>query len=143
MAGRRGGRAGKIAALFRLIDRHTAAIEYDWRTRFGLPLRAVFAGQISWREAVSLTSELLADPASHLAASMRGWDYPLSRESLILSDSYDAFVQANTDRRKRSSVKPYPRPFKATDRTQSRRPTVGQTEIRAALAARGHGREVA
>ncbi len=136
-AGRR-SRSGEIAALLRLIDDHAAAIEYDFRVRFGFPLRDVFAGDVTWREAWSLVAELRRDPTSHLAAELAGWDYPLSREGLTLADTYDAFVQANTDKKRRSMIKPYPRPFQPVERTKSKRPTVTQETVRRALAARGH-----
>lgn len=139
MARSRSGGTGKIAALLRLVNEHETAIEYDWRVRFGLGFGAVFTGEVTWGEAWSLTSELLRDPSSHLAAAVAGWVHPWSREAAVLADLYDAFVMANTDKRRRSSVKPYPRPWKSTQqRTYSKAPTVSQRTVRAALAARGH-----
>lgn len=140
MARSRAGQPGKIAALIRLVNEHESAIEYDWRVRFGLPFGAVFTGDVTWGEAWSLTSELLRDPGSHLAAAVAGWDYPWPRDVAVLADLYDAFVMANTDRKRRGSFKPYPRPFQSAQRTHSKAPTVSQRTVRAALLARGHGR---
>ena len=98
----------------------------------------MFTGEVDWPEAIALTRELCRDSSSHVCASLAEWDYPLSREALILADLADLFIQANTDR-KRGKPKPYPRPFltPGTDR-RSKKPTVSQNVIRAALAARGH-----
>lgn len=89
---------------------------------------------MSWREALDLTRELMADPSSRVFAAAQGWDYPMSREALILADQFDAFTAANF-----KHPKPYPRP-KDKERKRSKKPIVSQAKIRAALAARGHGR---
>lgn len=122
------------------MEDHPHALEYDWRVRFDLPLRAVFDGTITWREAYSLTLELLRDPTSHLAAAVAGWRYPWSREAAALADLYDLLVVANTDRKHRGRIEPYPRPFEVDTRQvqRSAKPTVDQTTIRAALAELGH-----
>lgn len=92
---------------------------------------------MSWGEAWRLTGQLANDPSSHVAAALAGWDFPVSREWLAAADLYDVFVAANT--KKGRKPKPYPRPW--GDKTKKRfgRATRPQVEIRAALAARGHG----
>lgn len=127
-----GHRRGGIRGLIDLIDRHRSALEYDWRTRFGIGLRAIFTGEVTWREAVDLTRELLSDPSSHTAAAAHGWDEPWPRDAFILADLFDAHAQANF-----KNPKPYPRPT-TRGRQRSARPKVSQARIRAALAARGH-----
>ena len=130
---------GEIRGLLQLIEEHPAEFTHDWRTRFGLPLSALFDGTVSWTEAHYLASVLLSDPTSQLAAAAAGWDHPWSYEAMVLADLYDLFLAANTDRRKRGSMKPYKRPFKQANGTRrSRPPMVDQAAVRAALAARGH-----
>lgn len=86
-----------------------------------------------------LMQELMADPTSHLAAAVAGWDHPMSREALIMADLWDLNVAVNTDRKKRGRAKTYPRPFKRKGAsTRSAKPTVNQAAIDAALRARGH-----
>src|SRR5690606_28322185 len=108
-----------IITLVNLIDQHTTAFEYDWRTRFGLPLRAVFTGDMTWREAWKLTLALLGDPSSRVAASVAGWSEPWDREALILADLYDRFVEANTAKKDQGKIKPYPRPFDTREKQRS------------------------
>ena len=132
-------RPGKIRGVLRLIDAHPAEIAYDLRERFGVGVDAVFDGRIPWDEAWMLLRQLAADPTSRFAAAYNGWDHPFSREAMVLADLYDLTVHAHTDPKKRRP-KPYPRPFKtkssATRRSQ--RPTASQSEIDAALRARGY-----
>jgi len=121
------------------MEDHPTAFEYDWRTRFGLPARSVLDGTLTWRESYALVAELLRDPTSHLAAAVGDLEYPWPREAFILADLYDLLVAANTDRKHRSRIKPYPRPVKnGLHRRRSRRPTVDQATVRAALISMGH-----
>lgn len=131
------GGAGGIRTLLELIEEHPAAFAYDWRTRFGMDLGCLFDGRMTWGEAWALTNALTADPTSRIGAAVNGWRYPMSREALILADLYDLTLTANTDRKKRGRIKPYPRPWKQSGK-RSAKPTVDQKTIRAALAARGH-----
>jgi hypothetical protein len=133
-----GGPPGGIAGLLDLIEEHPGPLAYDWRTRFALSLSAPFDGAVSWHEAWLLTQQLLADPTSHLAAALAGWDYPASRETLALADLFDLTVAANTDKRKRGRAGRYARPFPLRDAARSAKPGVDQARVRAALAARGH-----
>ncbi len=95
----------------------------------------LFTGEMSFREAWNLIVELLKDPSSRLFASVAKWEYPMSRTDFILADLHDRFTQVHFKK-----PQPYPRPFKDIDIERSAKPTVDQSEIRAALAARGHGR---
>lgn len=52
------------------------------------------------------------DPSSAITAALEGWDYPISREALILADLFDLEHMANSDPKK-SRPKPHPmRPWK-------------------------------
>lgn len=95
---------------------------------------------MSWGEAWRLTQQLALDTSSHVAAAVNGWEYPASRVHLVLADLYDTFVSANT--KKGRKAKPYPRPWPDRNKSSFGRATRPQVEIRAALAARGHGRPV-
>lgn len=89
---------------------------------------------MSWSEAWLLTVELAGDPASRVGAAVAGWSHPVSRESMTLADLFDVTVKVNSGRR---TPKPYPRPWDEKPvRTSTSLP---QAQIRAALAARGHG----
>lgn len=81
-------------------------MEYDFRARFRLPV-SVVGRSVSWAEGARLVSLLSRDPSSWTAASLAGWEYPLSREALILSDLLD--IQHASKARKRPA--PYPRPW--------------------------------
>jgi hypothetical protein len=47
---------------------------------------------MSWAEAIRHTITLARDPSSHVCASLEGWDYPVSREWLVLKAIHDKFV---------------------------------------------------
>lgn len=103
-----------------------------------MPLSTVPEG-MPWGEAWRLTHVLLSDPSSHAAAAVAGWDFPVSREWLVLADVADILTAANS--RKGRKPKPYPRP--KPDRTKSRpRPTVTPEVAIAALRAAGHTAEL-
>lgn len=134
----RAGRPGKIRQLVGLIDEHTDAIAYDWRTRFGLPIESVFTGGMSWAEAWSLAIQLLTDPTSHLFAAVAEWKHPASHEFRVLADLYDATVTIAAGKKGRSKVKPYGRPWRRPDDPHRSSTQLPAATIRAALAARGH-----
>lgn len=79
---------GGILWLVGLIDEHRPAFDYDWRSRFGVPVSTIGTG-MPWDEALRLAILLHKDPASMLFASSQGWDYPVSREALLLMDIFD------------------------------------------------------
>lgn len=99
------------------MDEHRGAFEYDWRTRFQLPLEDV-PDAMSWGEAWRMFGILSLDPSSWVAAKMAGWKYPASRTDLVLRDSFDLAF-----RKVKKHPKPYPRPW---DKTESKRIGGGQ-----------------
>ena len=126
-----------MIALVSLVDQHHVELEYDWRTRFQLPLRSVFDGTLTWRESCALLKGLLTDPTSRIAAKVSGLDHPWSREAAILADVWDLLAAVNADPKK--SPPTYPRPVpKRLQGKHSQRPTVSKDIIRRALEARGH-----
>lgn len=102
---------GGIWRLLELIEEHRAAVEYDWRTRFGMSIDDM-PDRMGWDEAGRLASLLCRDPSSALFAALAGWEYPMSREALLLADLFDLEHTAHADP-KRGRPKPHPmRPVK-------------------------------
>ena len=97
-----------------MIEEHRSAFAYDWRARFGLPLDALDDGRMSIVEGCLLLRALLLDPSSHAAAAVAGWDHPWSWEAMVAADAYDVLVAVNSDPKK-SSPRPYPRPWRVAD----------------------------
>lgn len=117
---------GKILTLLDLIGEHERAFVYDWRTRFGLPLEAVFDGRMTWAETWNLTMELVSDPSSHVAASMAGWSYPMDRAALIGLETYDLLSAVNLGKRHQ----PHRAPWDTSERLGKASPEV---DVRAVL----------
>ena len=135
MAAAHGGHAGGIVALADLIDAHRGAFEYDWRARFGKPLKVV-GRSMPWGEACRLTGELARDTASHVCAALNGWEFPATREALVLMDLYDAYAAVKFKR-----PQPYPRPWQTGEKsTRQRGNAAGRTpeEVRRILNEHGH-----
>lgn len=95
---------------------------------------------MDWNEADLLTQELARDPSSRVGAALAGLKYPFSQEAFILADTFDQYQMSNLDKKNKSKFKPYPRPVEAqtSQARKSKKPTVTQAEINAALAQRGH-----
>lgn len=89
-------------------------------------------------EAIRLTRILAADPASQVSAALGEWDYPASREWLLMAHLYDLTQHVNTDPKKRSQVKPYPRPYRDPNSKRRGRTTKSRAEVIAILNAHGH-----
>jgi hypothetical protein len=129
----RGGREpGGILQLVRVIDEHRPAFEYDWRTRFHLPLTEV-GRSMPWGEAIRLTKVLQRDPSSHVQAALNDWDGPRSFEWTLLADLYD--VTANAHFKK---PRPYKRPWPSPGSRRHGRTTRSRAEVVAILNAHGH-----
>lgn len=130
---RRRGFSPPILTLLDLFEEHKAAFEYDWRTRFGLPLYEV-GESMSYGEAWRLTDLLRADPSSQLASTLAGWEHPASRESMALMDLYD-LQHASKSRKK---PKPYPRPWGDKDRKRFGKTDMTREQVIAVLSRFGH-----
>lgn len=113
MAARFGRERGGICWLVDLIDERRAAVTYDWHARFGQPIAAIGTASMPWPEAVDLAQIIHADPSSAVAAAALGWDYPMSREALILLDTFDLQHAANSSKR--------PKPHPMRPKSQSKR----------------------
>ncbi len=119
-----------------MIDEHRAAFEYDWRTRFHLPLEAIGGRRMSWGEALRLAQVLRTDPSSQVGAALEGWDFAISREAAALLDLFDL-------EHAKAVKKPNPhpgRPWKTRGSSRRRGDAAGRSreEVRRILNAHGH-----
>ena len=105
MAEEREGFSPPILTLLDTIEEHRGAFEYDWRNRFHLGLECV-PTVMGWGEAWRLFEVLANDPSSQVGCAMAGWNFPLSREGLALSDLFDVNARASFKK-----PKPYIRPW--------------------------------
>lgn len=122
------GEPGGIVALAGLMDEHRGAFEYDWRTRFRLPLSAV-GRSMPWGEAWRLTQILAGDSSSLVASTLAGWPHPFSQTDRILADLFD--LQHRSKARKRPD--PYPRPWAEGNRKRLGRSSLPPMTAREAL----------
>lgn len=67
-----------------------------------------------WGEAVRLTKILTGDPSSQVAAAIVGWEYPFSWEAVLLADLVDVQVASKSKKKQ----KPWPRPWKKSDKSK-------------------------
>ena len=84
---------------------------------------------MSWGEAYRLTTALSRDTTSQVAVALAGWDYPISREAIVLMDLYDLQHQSKAKRK----PKPYPRPWPDRERRTFGRTSMSREELRAIL----------
>lgn len=128
---------GGIFGLLGLIARHRGAVEYDWRTRFHLPLSAINGEQMTLAEAGRHAATLRRDPSSAICAALEGWAHPISREAMLLADLFD--LQHMSKAKKRP--KPYPRPWAILGDTKRRGDAGGRTRAQVIEILRqfGHG----
>ena len=97
---------GGIFKLRELIEEHPGEIAYDFRSKFGISFEAI-GNEVSWLEAICLASVLFRDPTSWLQARVNNWDYPVSREWMVQTHTYDLHAQVNS----KNKPKPYPTPW--------------------------------
>jgi hypothetical protein len=102
-----------------------------------MSLRTVLDDAPDWRETILLAVVLAGDPSSQVSAALAGWDRAWPAEAWILADVFDLLRAANSARRPDGR---YPRPNDEKPRRIGRA-TLPQSQITAALAARGHAIE--
>lgn len=122
---------GGILKLLELIEEHPGELAYDFRSRFGLSIEAI-GDTVTFGEAVLLVSVMLRDPSSWTQAAWSGWKYPVSREWIVASHSYD--LQSAVNSGKGRKPKPYPNPFPSTDGKRSGRTNLPPAEVKKLLA---------
>lgn len=141
MAGGLGCFAGGILELVDLIDEHRAEFDYDWRSRFHLPVDDIGYG-MAWDEALRLTGRLRRDPSSWVCAAIEAWDFPIDRAALATLDLFDLTTLINADPKK-ARPKPHDgRPFsQQAEQANSRIGNTGgrtRSEVVEILRAHGH-----
>lgn len=77
---------------------HRAALEYDFRSRFGFGVERVDRGGLSWRELQALVDGLLDDHSSHTFASVMGWAYVPTPAEVQFYDELDVKLAMNRGR---------------------------------------------
>jgi len=98
---------GGILKLLELIEEHTSAVAYDFRSRFNVSYLEI-GKSVTLLEAIHLVSILLQEPSSWLQAAVRNWQYPVSYEWTVAANTYDLLAQVNSGKKK---PKPYPTPW--------------------------------
>lgn len=121
---------GGIVKLRELVEEHPAELAYDFRHRFGLSYQDI-GEDVSFLEAALLVSVLMRSPDSWLQASVSEWEYPVSREWIVASHTYDLTAMANSGKGKKP--KPYPNPFPNKAKVRSGKTDRSPAEVRALL----------
>ena len=86
---------------------------------------------VSYREAALLIAVILRDPESWTQATKAGWTYPVSREWIVASHTYDLLAMANSGKGKKP--KPYPNPFPNKDTIRTGKTQLPPQEVRKIL----------
>lgn len=100
-----GRTCGGILRLLEILEAHPAEVAYDFRSRFNLSTEQIGDG-VTYLEAIYLVAVLMRDPSSWLQAAESDWDYPVSREWIVLTHTYDLHAAVNSKK-----PKPYPKPW--------------------------------
>ncbi|MFE3326900.1 hypothetical protein [Streptomyces sp. NPDC059176] len=115
MAEALGYQAGGIRSLRDLIRRHGRALEADLRSEYGVRLRWLFTGDMTWRELLSYVDGL--PPQSRTRTALNEGRVEPTQEARVLADLFDAvsihdwhFCAANTDEKKPQPKRPSPYP---------------------------------
>lgn len=121
---------GGSLKLRELIEEHPSELAYDFRSKFNISIEDI-GGDVSLKEAAMLTGMLLRDTTSWLQAARNDWQYPVSREWLVASHTFDLLAMANSGKGKKP--KPYPTPFANKNITKTGKTTRSFEEVRRIL----------
>ncbi len=77
---------------------HRAALEYDFRARFGFGVERIDRQEISWQQMTALIDGLMDDHTSHTFASAAGWSYVPSPAEVAFYDELDVKLAMNRGR---------------------------------------------
>lgn len=97
---------GGILRLLELYEAHPAEFAFDFRSRFHISFEQIGV-TVSWLEAVYLVAVLLREPTSWLGAARSEWQFPVSREWMVATHTYDLTARVNS----KQKPKPYPTPW--------------------------------
>lgn len=90
---------GGIRRFLGVVAAHRGAVEYDFRSRFGLALSDIGTA-ITITEAARLTMILASDASSRTGAAIEGWPRPVTHEEVALAAIFGLWAS-----------KPYPMPW--------------------------------
>lgn len=114
-----GRHIGGSLRLRRLINDYPAELASDLRSNYHFSIDDI-GKSVTILEATLLVRMLLRKPDSALQAALAGWDFPVSREWVVLAHLWDLTANINSKRK----VKPYPNPFKNNATTR-----MGKTDL--------------
>ena len=123
-----GRERGGILKLRELAEQHPAELAHDFRARFNLSALEI-GHSVTWLEAVYLVAICMRDTSSWLCAAYNGWKYPVSREWIVASHTYDLHARVNS----KTKPKPYPNPFPSNDVVKTGKTDKTFAEVRAIL----------
>lgn len=78
-----------------LYFRHRAALEYDFRARFGFGLERIDRQELTWSQTVALVDGLMDDHSSHTFASAAEWSYVPTPAEVQFYDELDVKLAMN------------------------------------------------
>ena len=114
---------GGICKLLEIIEEHPLELAYDLRSRFNFGIQDIGVS-IPWLEAIRLVAILLRDPSSWIQAAKNSWDYPIDRNWILASQTFDLLAMVNSKKK----PKPYPTPWPDAN-TSRLRPKKSQTRF--------------
>lgn len=121
---------GKSWGLLGVLRDHRGAVEYDFRSTFGVGV-SVIGRDMSLPEAARHVERFAADPSSALASEIRGWDHPVTRTEAVLMDLWDLTAAMSGAKRPPR----YERPWKSPSTAERHGNAAGRTpeEVKAIL----------
>lgn len=112
----------KMMLFFSMTQNNKSILAIDFRRIYHMSIFDVGSDSCSYEEGLLLIMGLEANPMSFLYAIKNESSRPFSYEEVILADTYDLLVKANSG--KNAKPKPYPRPYKYDDGTEKIKGTV-------------------
>lgn len=74
---------------------HRAALEYDFRARFGFGVERIDRQELTWSQTVALIDGLMGDHSSHTFASAAEWSYVPAPAEVQFYDELDVKLMMN------------------------------------------------
>jgi hypothetical protein len=115
VAGEAAGHTGGSAALLAFVAEHERALTYDFRHRFQMPLSDI-GSRIPFGEAIFLVEGLMREPSSHLAMTLRGWEWAAGFDDVALITLAEWYTNAHRDTKAAPDPFRFPRPWPDVDR---------------------------
>ena len=106
------GSGGILQLVTELSGEHETALTRDFRELFHVSIHDV-GGPVPYDEAAHLLKALRSDPSSWYHAAIGGWDYPITREGIVLMELWDLELRKGLSKKQRNKFKAFPRPWPA------------------------------